>query len=146
MHHAQPTALPPLRKRMSVVEVGDQIFRRQSSQGAPAGVGMGKHSSFIQTINNLRAVGAQMEVDLPCIALCGQKSSGKSSLTEAICGVYKNNTLSYDPSDITDKRLHEKEHNARLKVDQARAKVALRVRGRLRRGGRHAAPVYAQTH
>ncbi len=58
-----------------------------AEEGNSFGVGLGKHSGVIQIINNLRAVGAQMEVDLPSIVLCGQQSCGKSSLTEAICGV-----------------------------------------------------------
>ena len=78
--------IPPLRSRMSILEVGDQIIKRNKSETI-TGVDMGKHSGVIQIINNLRAVGAQMEVDLPSIALCGQQSCGKSSLTEAICGV-----------------------------------------------------------
>ena len=73
---------------MSIVEVGDQINKRLSSESdQKIGLGLGKHSGVIQIINNLRAVGAAMEVDLPSIALCGQQSCGKSSLTEAICGV-----------------------------------------------------------
>ena len=61
--------------------------RRQSSEIENKGVGIGEGSSIIKVINKLRSVGAQMEIDLPTIALCGQQSSGKSSLTEAISGV-----------------------------------------------------------
>lgn len=52
-----------------------------------SGLNLGTDNEVIQVINRLRSVGAQMEIDLPTIALCGQQSSGKSSLTEAICGI-----------------------------------------------------------
>eukprot|EP01084_Bolivina_argentea_P114650 204062_1 len=72
----QISKFPPIKKQISNVEE-DNTFC----------VNLGKHSGVIQIINNLRAVGAQIEVDLPAIVLCGQQSCGKSSLTEAICGV-----------------------------------------------------------
>ncbi|ETO25748.1 myxovirus resistance 1 [Reticulomyxa filosa] len=42
---------------------------------------------LIALVNRLRASGAHLTVDLPTIVLCGQQSSGKSSVSEAISGV-----------------------------------------------------------
>ena len=93
----KPPSPPRLSQRMSISDFGDVLARReqrrssgkspQIQDGNATGLGLGKHNGIIEVINNLRAVGAQMEVDLPSIALCGSQSCGKSSLTEAICGV-----------------------------------------------------------
>jgi GTPase SAR1 family protein len=45
-------------------------------------------SQLIQIVNDLRDAGADnLEIDLPCVAACGNQSAGKSSLLERICGI-----------------------------------------------------------
>ncbi|KDQ21433.1 hypothetical protein BOTBODRAFT_98847 [Botryobasidium botryosum FD-172 SS1] len=46
-----------------------------------------RRSQLMQLIKQLRAVGAQADVDLPRIAVIGNQSAGKSSLVEAISGI-----------------------------------------------------------
>ena len=60
---------------------------RNVAPAVKGGINLDDESQVIQIMNKLRNVGAQMEIDLPTIALCGQQSCGKSSLTEAISGV-----------------------------------------------------------
>ncbi|PSR74397.1 hypothetical protein PHLCEN_2v9905 [Hermanssonia centrifuga] len=54
----------------------------------------GSHSDYairrkqhLALINQLRAIGAQADLDLPRIAVIGNQSAGKSSLVEAISGI-----------------------------------------------------------
>ena len=47
---------------------------------------LGGHE-LIALVNKLRSIGAHLSLDLPTIVLCGQQSSGKSSVSEAISGV-----------------------------------------------------------
>ncbi|EMD32890.1 hypothetical protein CERSUDRAFT_160914 [Gelatoporia subvermispora B] len=42
---------------------------------------------LLDVINNLRKTGAQLDIDLPTIAVIGMQSAGKSSLIEAISGI-----------------------------------------------------------
>ena len=60
---------------------------KQASDAIESGLVLDDESEAIKVLNRLRSLGAQIEVDLPTIALCGQQSCGKSSLTEAISGV-----------------------------------------------------------
>ncbi|WIA20977.1 hypothetical protein OEZ85_005314 [Tetradesmus obliquus] len=42
---------------------------------------------MISMVNELRATGADVALELPTIVVCGQQSAGKSSVVEAICGI-----------------------------------------------------------
>ena len=62
-----------------------------------------KNSDIIQLVNRLRSIGAQIDISLPTIALCGQQSAGKSSLVEAISGVVfprNNSTCTRCPTEL----------------------------------------------
>ncbi|KAF6262011.1 P-loop containing nucleoside triphosphate hydrolase protein [Scenedesmus sp. NREL 46B-D3] len=41
----------------------------------------------ISLVNQLRDAGAQFQLELPCMVVCGNQSAGKSSLLERLCGV-----------------------------------------------------------
>lgn len=44
-------------------------------------------SSLIRLVNQLRDLGAQAELSLPTIVVCGNQSVGKSSIIEAVCQI-----------------------------------------------------------
>ncbi|KAI8912453.1 P-loop containing nucleoside triphosphate hydrolase protein [Gorgonomyces haynaldii] len=47
-----------------------------------------KHSTqLISLVNDLRDLGAQVDLDLPTVVVCGNQSVGKSSVIESICGI-----------------------------------------------------------
>ncbi|KAJ7590318.1 P-loop containing nucleoside triphosphate hydrolase protein [Mycena floridula] len=58
----------------SPTSISDQAYSRNAQD-------------LIQLITELRALGAQADVDLPRIAVIGNQSAGKSSLVEAICKI-----------------------------------------------------------
>ncbi|EPQ51165.1 hypothetical protein GLOTRDRAFT_141261 [Gloeophyllum trabeum ATCC 11539] len=46
-----------------------------------------RRKELLKLVKQLRAIGAQAELDLPCIAVIGNQSAGKSSVVEAISGI-----------------------------------------------------------
>jgi energy-coupling factor transporter ATP-binding protein EcfA2 len=66
-----------------------------SSQGdhedAPVGLSdpqyVAQKRKMLDAVNRLRATGAQLDLDIPIIAVLGSQSAGKSSLIEAISGI-----------------------------------------------------------
>ncbi|KZT22881.1 hypothetical protein NEOLEDRAFT_1180623 [Neolentinus lepideus HHB14362 ss-1] len=46
-----------------------------------------RRKELLQLVKQLRAIGAQAELDLPCVAVIGNQSAGKSSVVEAISGI-----------------------------------------------------------
>ncbi|TFY77283.1 hypothetical protein EWM64_g6731 [Hericium alpestre] len=64
-----------------------------SSKTSSAGIGLSdpaqaaRRRRMLDAVNRLRSTGAQLDVDLPVIAVIGSQSAGKSSLIESISGV-----------------------------------------------------------
>ncbi|KDQ56136.1 hypothetical protein JAAARDRAFT_158878 [Jaapia argillacea MUCL 33604] len=46
-----------------------------------------RRKALLSLVNQLRTIGAQADLDLPCIAVIGNQSAGKSSIIEAISGI-----------------------------------------------------------
>ncbi|KAJ3274056.1 hypothetical protein HDV01_003549 [Terramyces sp. JEL0728] len=59
----------------------------EGNVGALPGIYAERASKLVQLVNQLRDVGAQVDLDLPTIVVCGNQSVGKSSIIEAVCGI-----------------------------------------------------------
>ncbi|TFK46143.1 hypothetical protein OE88DRAFT_1687998 [Heliocybe sulcata] len=62
--------------------MGDATALELSSSGYAS-----RRKELLQLVKQLRAIGAQAELDLPCVAVIGNQSAGKSSVVEAISGI-----------------------------------------------------------
>ncbi|KAJ3251282.1 hypothetical protein HK103_002552 [Boothiomyces macroporosus] len=79
--------IEPVERSPSNSTYHSSIEETEGNLGALPGIYAERASKLVQLVNQLRDVGAQVDLDLPTIVVCGNQSVGKSSIIEAICGI-----------------------------------------------------------